>query len=40
MVGLKQGLKSTPDWHIEDKRRQAQPSNPQPSRPAPMKPVT
>ena len=23
MVGLKQGLKSTPDWHIEDKRRQA-----------------
>ena len=23
MIGLKQGLKSTPDWHIEDKRRQA-----------------
>ena len=23
MVGLNQGLKSTPDWHIEDKRRQA-----------------
>ena len=23
LIGLKRGLKSTPDWHIEDKRRQA-----------------